>query len=275
MKLTWKKRYWLWVIVLVLAIAASVGPIMSDVEIAPYEVESTDGAIEIRRYPDLVVAEVMRKGERMEAINDGFPPLADYIFGANKPGEAVAMTAPVTQQKEKDGRSGQTIAMTAPVIQQSTELGEGWKVRFVMPRHYSLADLPEPKNEKVKLIEQSARKVVAIRFAGRTDDANVMAHLEKLKAYVAEKELTVSGEPVFAFYNPPWTLPFLRRNEIWWELQDTSGASAMPTPEVEMELTPATPEDTAPEAEAPAPSDQAPAEDKPAAEAPTPAPAQE
>ena len=224
MKLQWKRRYWLWVVVVLLAIAASVGPLMSDVEIAPYEVIKTDGAFEIRHYPDLLVAEVSSNGEREEAINAGFRPLADFIFGANEPAESIAMTAPVTQQKQtneqakEQARDGQPIAMTAPVLQQSTELGDAWQVRFVMPRKHTLSDMPKPKNSQVKLIEVPARYVVAIRFAGSIRDTHVMKQLETLKAYVAKEKLVVSGEPTFAFYNPPWTLPFLRRNEIWWEL---------------------------------------------------------
>lgn len=203
MKLKWKKKYWLAIVGLIGIAAASVGPIMSDVETPDYTIEKADGAFEIRRYPDMVVAEVTQSGERMNAIGDGFSALADFIFGANEPKAPIAMTAPVTQQ--------------------STELGDAWNVRFVMPRQYTMADLPKPKNTKVKLEEVPSRSVIVIRFSGSTKDENVMARMEDLKNYVAKNKLVVSGEPVFAFYNPPWTLPFLRRNEIWWELGNLSG----------------------------------------------------
>ena len=123
---------------LVVAGAALWGPVVSStVEQPAYFVESVDGAIEIRRYAPLIVAEVDASGEREAAINAGFRSIAAYIFGANVPrrgtgaagsgGEKIAMTAPVIQQGAVES---ETIAMTAPVLQQGD--GITWTVRFVM-----------------------------------------------------------------------------------------------------------------------------------------------
>lgn len=214
-----KPRYLILLAVLIVAALASIGPIMSDVEIAPYEVEKADGAYEIRAYPDLVVAETSGHGNRLEAMRQGFPSLAAYIGGANE--------------------AKQHIAMTAPVLGQSTELGDALTVRFVLPHTMPMAELPAPTDSHIRLQEQPASRYVTIRFSGSTTDDAITAHLEELKTYIATQELTVVGEPVVAFYNPPWTLPFLRRNEIWWQLQDTTSIP---------DATDAAPESAAPEA---------------------------
>jgi DNA gyrase inhibitor GyrI len=186
------------------------GTIMSQVEQPKYTVLESQGEIEIRQYAPVIVAEVEVKGERMKALNEGFRLIADYIFGNNLSSKKVAMTAPVTQAP------AEKIAMTAPVTQSGS--GDSWKVRFVMPAQYTLDTLPKPKNDAVHLIPIPARKVVAIRFNGMNTDKNINSHLETLVKYVEEHHLAVVGPSTTAFYNPPWTLPFLRRNEVVFEL---------------------------------------------------------
>ena len=183
---------------------------MSQVEQPKYTVLETDGNIEVREYNPTIVAEVEVHGERMKALNQGFRLIADYIFGNNLTSQKVAMTAPVTQE------AGEKIAMTAPVTQDGA--GDRWKVRFVMPAAYTLETLPKPKNPDVRFITIPARKTVVIRFSGFNTDKNINSHCETLSKYIAEHHLSVVGPPTTAFYNPPWTLPFLRRNEIMFEL---------------------------------------------------------
>ena len=187
------------------------GTIMSQVEHPKYTVLESQGEIEIRQYAPMIVAEVEVKGERMKALNEGFRLIANYIFGNNLSSKKVAMTAPVTQEP------GDKIAMTAPVTQDGS--GDSWKVRFVMPEQYSLDSLPKPKNEAVRLIANPARKVAAIRFSGYNTDKNINRHRENLIKYIEEHRLAIVGPSTTAFYNPPWTLPFLRRNEVMFELQ--------------------------------------------------------
>lgn len=176
-----------------------------------YKVVSTDGNIEIRDYPQVLVAEVQVKGERYRAINQGFRILADYIFGNNKQHAKMGMSAPVTQQNDQ-------IAMNAPVMQ--TQQGEMWAVRFVMPENYNRETIPMPVNPAVKIIELPALKYVVIKFSGWNTDSNIEQHKQMLLEFVKKNHLTVTGEPVLAFYNPPWILPFLRRNELLFELKN-------------------------------------------------------
>jgi DNA gyrase inhibitor GyrI len=184
---------------------------MSQVEHPTYKVLEAQGDVEIREYAPMIVAEVEVRGERMQALNQGFRLIADYIFGNNLSSKKVPMTAPVTQE------AGEKIAMTAPVTQDGS--GDTWKVRFVMPQAYTLDTLPKPKNQDVRLISVPAKRVVVIRFSGFNTEKNINAHREALLKYIEDRHLSVNGQPTTAFYNPPWTLPFLRRNEIMVELR--------------------------------------------------------
>ncbi|MDX2073597.1 MAG: heme-binding protein [Alphaproteobacteria bacterium] len=205
-----RKHMWL-VIAGVFAVgAAAWGPIVSNVEQAKYEVVESHGDIEIRDYAPMIVAEAEVSGERKEAINQGFRIIADYIFGNNAPQQKVAMTAPVIQQ------SSEKIAMTAPVIQQGD--GSSWKVRFVMPASYTMDTLPKPNNDAVKLKEIPGKRFAVIRFSGIGDNENLKEHEEKLGAFIEEKRLEPVSVATYAFFNPPWTLPFLRRNEVMVEV---------------------------------------------------------
>ena len=172
--------------------------------------------IEIREYTPVIAAEAITTGDRKEAINAGFRLIADYIFGNNEPKAKIAMTTPVIQQAEEK-RGGEKIAMTTPVIQQAD--GKSWKVQFIMPAEYTLATLPKPNNPAVKLREIKAKKMVVIRFSGSTGDENIAKKTAELQEYVKANKLHTTGEPVLAFYDPPWTLPFFRRNEVMLELK--------------------------------------------------------
>lgn len=180
------------------------------VEEPPHAVALKDGAFELRTYAPLVAAEVTVEGRRWEAANRGFRPLADYIFGANTPNETIAMTAPVAQRRE---RAGETIAMTAPVTQ--AEAGDGrWVVRFVMPAGSALETLPRPENPAVRLIAEPAQQIAAVRFAGLAGDRQLAEKEAALRAWIAARGLTPMGPATYAYYNPPWTPPWWRRNEV-------------------------------------------------------------
>lgn len=175
-----------------------------------YDLELKDGDFEVRRYAPLMAAEVIVDGERSAAINQGFRLLADFIFGNNTAQKKIGMTTPVTQQVSEK------IAMTVPVTQQSE--GNSWKVRFMMPAEYTRATLPVPNDSRVKIVSEPEKRFAVIRFSGWSSDANLSEHKAKLEAWVARKSLRPAAPPIAAFYNPPWSLPFLRRNEYLIEL---------------------------------------------------------
>jgi SOUL heme-binding protein len=106
--------------------------------------------------------------------------------------------------------------MTAPVIQQSD--GHLWHVRFVMPDGYTMETLPKPKNMTIKLKSILRARFAVVRFSGSPHHENLQGRTEQLRAFINERCLNSVSEPIYAFYDPPWTLPFLRRNEILIEI---------------------------------------------------------
>lgn len=173
---------------------------------------SKDGKIEIRAYDPMIVAEATTTGERSEAINEGFRILAGYIFGGNSGQQSIEMTAPVTQQP--DVSEGRKIAMTAPVTQEAGVNQNEWKVRFIMPAEFTLSSLPKPNDSRIKFMEIPAYKAAVIRFSGFNTNSNLTSHKAKLMKWIEDNKITTEGEPVYAFYNPPWTPPFMKRNEV-------------------------------------------------------------
>ena len=198
------------IIALILIVGVLAGPVMSDVEKPDYKVIQSEQNIEIRQYEPMIIAEVEVDGKREDAIGDGFRLLADYIFGNNTVQQVISMTAPV-QQKEN-----QKIAMTAPVQQQST--GKSWLMSFVMPSKYSMDSLPKPNNDRVRLKEILTTKFVVVDFSGTNSNENIAEHEKQLLNYIEANKLKITGSPKYAFYNAPWTLPFMRRNEVMIEI---------------------------------------------------------
>jgi len=208
--------WWLIAVVAVVLLGAALwGPIVSNVEQPKYHVVESSGNIEIRDYAPMIVAEAEVAGDRRDAIGKGFRIIADYIFGNNTSAQKVRMTAPVTQQ------GSEKIAMTAPVTQQGD--GNIWRVRFVMPSSYTIETLPKPNNPAVNLKEIGAKRYAVIRFSGLAGEDSLKRHTEDLNAFIRAKNLTPLSAPTYAFYNPPWTLPFLRRNEVMVEIPASPG----------------------------------------------------
>ncbi len=194
-----------------LAAAVAAGPVLSRVEQPDYKVLEKDGRIEIRDYGPTIAAEATVEGDRKPAIEQGFRLIAAYIFGKNEPRAKIEMTAPVEQEK------AQKIAMTAPVTEQA-QSGKLWTVRFIMPKEWTMQTLPVPSDPRVSLKPYPARRFAVVTFSGIARDADIAEQTDELRRFVEMRKLATVGEPVLAFYNPPWTLPFLRRNEIMLEL---------------------------------------------------------
>jgi len=187
--------------------AAVLGGYVLAVEEPVFRSVLQDGAYEIRDYPALVVAETTVSGGQKEAASAGFRRLAGYIFGGNRGKRKIAMTAPVAQQP-----TGEKIAMTAPVAQ--TLSGDQWVVRFTMPSGSTLATLPEPNDASVKLREVPPARFAVVRFSGLARPDDVAAQTAALSRWIDGRRLKATGPATLAQYNPPWTLWFLRRNEV-------------------------------------------------------------
>lgn len=194
-------------VLLAAGLLALAGCATTGVEEPAFSVSLAEGDFEIRQYAPTIVAETTVSGNAWDARFAGFGPLADYIFAKERDGEKIAMTAPVTQAPREK------IAMTAPVTQQSAGSGDEWVITFTMPTGYTLQTLPAPANPNVKLVEIPARTMGVLSFTGLATDADMKAAESRLLDHVRRAGMTPTGDVEFAFYDPPWTLAFLRRNE--------------------------------------------------------------
>ncbi|MFN8831181.1 MAG: SOUL family heme-binding protein [Labrys sp. (in: a-proteobacteria)] len=197
---------WFGLAVVVVAVAGFVWSQFTFVEEPKFTLIESSGGFELRDYGPIIVAETAVTGERDAAINAGFRLIADYIFGNNSVAQSVAMTAPVTQQPN------QTIAMTAPVTQAGS--GSSWTVQFIMPAQYTMETLPKPNNPAVTLRAIPGERVAVIRFSGVADEKLLAEKTAELKTMMESRKLVAAGDLRYAFYNPPWVLGPLRRNEV-------------------------------------------------------------
>ena len=178
-------------------------PAMSYEEPRYTVVRETD-TYEVRRYKNRTVAEVT-----FDTDNSGFRILFDYISGANLASRKVEMTVPVTQSV--------TIDMTAPVTQSNTN-GK-MIMRFFLPEKYSMQNAPKPTDTRVRIIDLPEQYFGVISYSGFASESNFEKHHEKLHTVLLNDGLVITGPPVKATYNSPFTPPFLRRNEAMYPLE--------------------------------------------------------
>ena len=177
------------------------------IEEPAHTVIEREGPFEVRDYRNYVVAETFVAGSFDAVGNEGFQRLFRYISGENSAAEKITMTAPVEQEA-----ASAKIAMTAPVEQQRA--GARWRIAFVLPSSYTLANAPRPTDDRVVLTEVRPRRMAVVRYRGTWSEARYGKELATLRKFIGARGLTAVGEPVFARYNPPFMPWFLRRNEI-------------------------------------------------------------
>jgi len=196
-----------------LAIAAcSVVGDRSGTEEPYYQVVAQVGVVEIRSYGPRLAAETVVEADEEQARNDGFRRLAGYIFGGNTAKAKIAMTAPVAQSNAQTA-GGEQIAMTAPVAQARDSAGR-WVVRFFLPREWTLEKLPVPDDRAVQLVSVPAETMAVLRFSGSRAASAVAERQADLQRALSESPWKPVGAPAAWFYDPPWTLPWLRRHEV-------------------------------------------------------------
>jgi hypothetical protein len=195
------------------------GPLMATEE-PKFESLRKEDNFEVRRYAPLIVAETVVEGDMDSASRRGFRLIADYIFGNN---ERIAMTKPVVA--EAQGKA-EKIAMTAPVSIEPESAdrnrmagAQRWRVHFVMPSQYTLAILPRPLNPQVTLREVPAQTFAVLTYSGLNTEKTVQDKTDQLLDWLKAEGVETIGKPQLARYDPPWTLPFLRRNEILQEIK--------------------------------------------------------
>lgn len=193
----------------------SIFGIRSGYEEAAYELLLDDGKFEVRQYEDALVARTVTRGDMGEAGSAAFRRLGGYIFGKNVTRDSVAMTTPVLQEElESSGASeSESIAMTTPVFQEESAEGT-WVQTFVLPREYTMETLPVPTDPNVELARVTGLKVAVVRYSGLRSTRKIEEQTERLRAWMSERGLVATDAPRSAAYDPPWTIPFLRRNEV-------------------------------------------------------------
>ena len=188
-----------------LTVTLSTGFALAATEEPKYSVLLKEDAFELRQYAALILAETAVNGDMDSASSQGFRAIADFIFGNNKaPGQntsaKIAMTAPVTVQPRTQ--------------ENSLREAKDWRVQFVMPSQYTMETLPKPNNQAVQLREVPAQRFAVLRYSGLNTASKVEDKTNELLAWVKTKNWQTAGSPQLSRYDPPWTLPMWRRNEL-------------------------------------------------------------
>jgi len=174
-------------------------------EQARYEVESIDGDFEVRRYAPRVHAEtVLNAAPWQQSLKEGFTRLANYISGQNSRQMKIAMTTPVLITVGATDRATRTVA-------------------FKMPDCEPFDTLPAPNDRQITLRRIPARRIAALTYHGRYGREIPSQKRQELLTYVRAAGLLPIGDVTFAGYDAPWTLPWLRRNEVQVELSTMPG----------------------------------------------------
>lgn len=167
--------------------------ISSTAEKTPYVVISDlGGGVQIRQYETQTLISTFVKDEK-----NAFGPLGNYIFGSN-------------ERKEK-------ISMTSPVI--TTNNGSTMQMSFILPAGYTKSNVPKANSEEVFFSSVEKRKLAVIRFSGMVSDEKIKQKEQDLMRILKENSFDFYGEPLLLRYNPPWTPPFMRRNEVAFEIK--------------------------------------------------------
>lgn len=170
------------------------------VETVTYELLETLGTVEVRVYPACIVATTSLPLKDRSAA---FRRIAGYIFGGNS--------------------RKQSIAMTAPVLMHASD--ESFHMSFILPRAYKFSELPKPLDATVTLKQVPPRRLAVLTFSGSLSDGAIERHTRTLLSTIVANDQVITGEPFAMGYNGPWTLPFLRRNEVAVELVGLGTAS--------------------------------------------------
>lgn len=191
-------------------VGCSVVGIQSGIEQPPYKVvASLLDDIEIRHYAERIAVEAtVTADDSDDAQNAAFRLLFNYISGANQANVEIAMTVPVERTS-----TSQRIEMTAPVDSQIGETGT-MTMRFFLPRRFTLESAPKPTGDRLRLVLMPEQRFAVLTFSGFRNQQVVSARVEQLRAALKARDLNPGISARAFFYDPPWTLPWFRRNEI-------------------------------------------------------------
>lgn len=184
----------------------------SNIEEPKYETVKSDDPFEVRAYEESLIASIKVDSNFDEASNKAFPILFGYISGKNLQQEEIKMTVPVTQEPQ-----GINIKMTAPVTQEN--LGDRYQIAFFLPSKWTQETLPLPKDSRINIQKVPPKKLAVIRYSGSWSTNNYNQHLLRLQNWIKQENLSPVSQPIWARYNSPYSLWFMRRNEIQIEVR--------------------------------------------------------
>lgn len=199
---------------LCLSSACSVFGNNGEVKEPDYRILKQDDVFSLRQYDPMIVAEVQKTGDWEQASSKGFRPLFEYIEGQNQSRTKIAMTTPVLQSEGQ----GEKIPMTAPVFVEPQSASQVWSIAFVLPSSFTMETTPRPLNSQVKIVPKPARQMAVIRFSGVASPEQRQTASQKLQHWALAQGFLTRGKFVYAGYNPPFTLPPFRRNEMMIEV---------------------------------------------------------
>ena len=154
---------------------------------------------EVRQYEPMIWASI--KVNEKE-YNKAFMSLAKYIWGENH-----LPTDPTKSEK---------INMMVPVFQHSSD--DNIMMSFVLPPKYkAVEEVPIPNNPMIQIHLMDPLIVAVHQFNGKATESTFEEHRKQLMEYIKEEEVQME-DPLVSYdaqYNPPWTIPYFRRNEVW------------------------------------------------------------
>jgi hypothetical protein len=205
---------------LLMSTACSVFGNNGDVNEPPYTLIQENGPYQVRRYDPMILAQVSASGSMDKASNKAFRPLFNYIDGNNSTQTKVPMTSPVLQEPEAQSDTSKKIPMTAPVFMNTNATSDQqWTMSFVMPASFTLQNTPQPLDPKVNIVKQDARMLAVVTFDGLAKPEERQEKGAEVKQWAASAGYTTVGDAFYAGYNPPFTLPAFRRNEMLIEVK--------------------------------------------------------
>lgn len=181
-----------------------------------YKVLKTDGDFEIRSYGTQLIAKITMHGMSFDYFREhAFEKLADYIFEGNMKNKSIPMTAPVIHEHGK----GEQVPMTTPVYQEESGAGV-WTMSFILPKEYTLATAPQPKNKDIVLEVVEPYEVACVSYSGHNSIDKIKMHERELAAWLVDhSEYVPTGKYMIAQYDAPFVIPFLKKNEIQVKLK--------------------------------------------------------
>ena len=179
-------------------------PAWAEYERPTYNVVLKEHGLEIRDYAPTVVVETQVLASRRDAAGEAFRSLFNYISGDNTARLEIPMTSPVAQTQAGKGPGN---------------VSGKWAIRFFLPKNLSEENIPQPLQQDVNIVTLAAQRFASVSFKGTQNDKKVVRYTAQLREFIAQKGYWVAGEPVYAFYDPPFVPWFLRDNEILLPIQ--------------------------------------------------------